>query len=169
MAIPKKVIKFLEEGKIKYELIEHRTVYTAYDKAATLRVPQKTIGKTLAVKLDTKEFIFALIQANKNLDKIKIKKAVNALRKKTGQKAVKKISFATEAWIKKNLKGVKLGAIPPFGKIFKLPVFVDRGLLRNSRIIVSAGDYNWSIKISSVNFKKLTPDLIAGSFSKVKK
>jgi len=169
MATPKKVVKFLEDRKIKYELIEHRTVYTAYDKAATLRVPQKIIGKTLVVKLDTKEFILVLIQANKNLDKVKIKKAVNVLRKKAGQKAVKKISFAKEVWIKKNLKGVKLGAIPPFGKLWKLSVFIDRGLLRNSRIIVSAGDYNWSIKISSVNFKKLEPDLIAGSFSKVKK
>jgi len=41
MGIPQKIIKFLEGNKAKYEQILHRTVYTAFDKATTLGVPQK--------------------------------------------------------------------------------------------------------------------------------
>lgn len=56
--------------------------------------------------------------------------------------------------------------IPPFGNLWRLPTFIDAQLLTQSKIIVNGGDYNWSIKISPANLKKLIPDLIIGSFSK---
>lgn len=166
--VSQKLIKFLETGKIKYETLKHRTVYTAHDKAATLRVPQKIIGKTLAVKLD-RDFSLILIPANKNLDKERLKKTANVLRKKSGQRPVKNINFATEAWIKKNLKGVKVGAIPSLGGLWGLSTFVDRSLINQSKIIINGGDYNHSIKINPASLKKLTPDLLIGSFSKPRK
>ncbi len=156
-AASKKIINFLEKTKTKYELLKHKTVYTAYDKAATLRVPEKIVGKTLVVKLD-KNPALVLISANKNLDKQKLKKLVKA----------KSIDFIKEAWMKKKLKGVKIGAIPPFGNLWKIATFIDRGLMKNPKIIVNAGDYNWSIKINPAVFKKLIPDLIIGNFSKKK-
>ena len=90
MAIPKKVINFLEKGKVKYEAIGHRTVYTAFDKAKTLkrgplaggwrvgRSPEKMVGKTLILKMDGKLTV-VLIPANKNLDLQKFKKLAKAL------------------------------------------------------------------------------------------
>jgi len=158
MPIPKKIIKFLEKAKVKYEPIEHRTVYTAYDKAATLRVPEKIVGKTLVIRMDKKVGL-VLIPANKNFDKGKFKKIAK----------VKEINFIKEAWMKKNLKGVKVGAIPPFGSLWGLPTFIDRSLINQSKIIINGGDYNWSIKINPANLKKLIPDLIIGNFSQVKK
>jgi len=158
MPIPKKIINFLKKNKIKYEPIEHRTVYTAYDKAATLKVPQKIIGKTLVVKLD-KSPALVLISANKNLDKQKLKKVAKA----------KAINFLKEAWMKKNLEGVKTGAIPPFGNLWRLPTFIDKALLREQKIILNSGDYNFSIKISPANLKRLMPNLVVGNFSKPRK
>jgi len=157
MTIPQKVIKFLEKNKVKYEPIKHRTVYTARDKAATLRVPEKIVGKALVMKFD-RNVGLVLIPANKNLDKVKFKKIAKA----------KSVDFVKEAWMKKNLKGVKVGAVPPFGNLFKLSTFVDRGLMRQPEIIVNGGDYTWSIKITPTNFKKLVLDLIIENFSKVK-
>jgi Ala-tRNA(Pro) deacylase len=166
MPIAKKIIKFL--SKIKYEPISHRTVYTAFDKAQTLRVPEKIVGKTLVIKMDG-NFALVLISAHQILDKAKFKKIVNAWRKKLGQRPVKEIGFASEAWMKKNLKGVKVGAIPPFGNLWGLPTFAEKSLLNQSKIIINGGDYNSSIKISSASLKKLIPDLVIGSFGKVKK
>jgi len=157
MAIPQKIIKFLKKAKVKYEPVKHKTVYTAYDKAATLRVPEKIVGKILVMKFDRKVGL-VLIPTNKNLDKAKFKKVTRA----------KSVDFVKEAWMKKNLKGVKVGAFPPFGNLFKLSTFVDRGLMGQSEIIVNGGDYTWSIKITPTNFKKLVPDLIIGNFGKAK-
>jgi Ala-tRNA(Pro) deacylase len=158
MKIPAKLERFLSAAKAKYESIEHRTVYTAYDKAATLKVPEKTIGKTLVLRVD-RGYALVLIPANKLLDKGKFKKVAKA----------KSVDFVKEAWMKKNLKGMRIGAVPPFGVLFKMPTFAERGFLQNPKIIVSAGSHNWSIKIAPGNFKKLVPDLITGSFSAAKK
>jgi len=157
MPVPKRLIKFLDSAKIKYETIKHRTVYTAFDKAATLKVTPKIIGKTLVVKLD-KNPALVLISANKNLDKQKLKKIAKA----------KSIDFIKETWMKKNLKGIKIGAVPPFGNLWKLQTFLDRGLAQNPKIIVNSGEYTFSIKIKAGDIKKLIPDLVMGNFSKTR-
>jgi len=171
MAIPKKVINFLEKSEVKYEIIEHRKVFTAYDKAATLKVPEKISVKTLAVRTSppSKEVVLVSIPADKNLDKDKLKKKINALRKKEGQKAVKKVDFVNEKWVENNLKGIKLGAVPPFGNLWKLANFIEKSLLKNPKIIFNSGDNSFSIKISPKNFEKLMPDLVNDSFSQARK
>lgn len=156
--IPKKIINFLEKNKIKYESVNHRKVYTAFDKAATLRVLEKMIGKTLVMKADKKAAL-VLIPANKNLDKKKFKKIAK----------VKNIDFVKESWMKKNLKGVKVGAIPPFGDLWGFPTFIDRSLVNSPKIILDSGDYGFSIKLKGNVLKKLILDPVIGSLTKVRK
>ncbi len=168
MAILKSLIDLLDQVKVKYEVINHKTVYTALDKAGTLHLDPKCVVKTAVLKLDTKDYAITLIPANKNLDKAKFKKLVNVWRKKQELKAVKKIDFVKEAWMKKNIKG-KLGATPPFGVLFKMPTFIDGVLLKQPKLIINAGEYNQSIKLTKSAFEKvLGKDLIKGSFSKKK-
>jgi Ala-tRNA(Pro) deacylase len=159
----KKLEKFLKENKIQYQEVEHKTVYTAHDKAATLRVPEKTIGKTLVIKID-RDLALVLIPGNKNFDKGKFKKIFNDWRKKTNQKPVKKVDFVSEVLMKNHLKGVKVGAVPPFGRLFKLPAFIDKTLEKEKETILNSGNYNSSIKIKQREFKKI--DFIQGNFSK---
>ena len=158
MHVSKKIINFLDNNKVKFDILRHKTVYTAFDKAATLKVAPKIIGKTLVIRLD-KAPALVLIQANKNLDKQKLNKIAKA----------KNIDFIKEAWIKKNLKGIKVGVVPPFGNLWKTQTFVDRGLMVNQKIIINSGDYNFSIKISPSVLKKIIPDLIPGNFNQIRK
>ena len=158
MAIPKKIIKFLEKNKIKYEIIKHKIVYTAFDKAQTLKVPEKIIGKTLILKIDG-ELAMVLISADRNLEINKLKKIVQK----------KKVELASEKLIKNKIKGVKVGAIPPFGNLWAISTFFDRSLIDQPKIIINGGDYQWSIKIKSSDFKRLIPNLIIGNFSKKRK
>ena len=157
MAVSKKIISFLEKNKVKYEILKHRTVYTAFDKAKTLKIPEKMVGKTLVLKTDGK-LAMVLIPANKNLDKEKIKKLLKA----------KKVELVSERLIKNKFKGVKVGAIPPFGNLWGLRTFIDNSLMREKEIILNGGDYNFSIKLKSKEIKKLVPDSIFGNFGKKK-
>lgn len=168
MPIPQRILNFLKENKIKYETIKHRTVYTAFDKAATLKVKPHIIVKTLILKVDG-GLAMALIPGGKNLDKNKFKKVVNKFRKKQNLKLIKTIDFIPEKLMKNKFKGVKIGAIPPFGNFWRIPTFLDNTLLKEPKIIVNGGDYEWSIKIKTNDFKKLIPGLVIGSFSKTKK
>ena len=175
MAVLKSLTNLLEKTKVKYQIIKHRTVYTALDKAETLHLDPKSIAKTVVVKIGRGKHILALIPANKNLDKIKLKKTINNWLKKTAKvegakktwEKVKEIGFASEAWMKKNIKG-KIGATPPFGKLFKIPTFIDRSLLRAKKIIINTGDYEHSIEFATKQIEKVE-EMIRGGFSQAKK
>ena len=157
MSVPKKIINFLTKVKIKYELLKHKTVYTAFDKSQTLKVNPKIVGKTLILKGDN-ELKVVLIPANRNLD----------LKKFKNFGKFKKVDFVSEKIIKEKFKGVKVGAIPPFGNLWHLQTFFDKNLLKEKEIILNSGDYQFSIKIKPKDLEKLIPDLKKGSFSKSK-
>jgi Ala-tRNA(Pro) deacylase len=156
MAVPNKIINFLKKSKIKYNILEHKKVFTAYDKSQTLKVPEKIVGKTLFAKFNN-SLAIVLIGADKNLDFKKLKKILG-----------KEVKLASERLIKNKIKGVKLGAIPPFGNLWGIKTFVDRSLKKEKKIILNSGDWNFSIEVSPKDLEKLVGDLVWGNFSKKK-
>lgn len=98
-----------------------------------------------------------LVAGNKNLDLSKLKKIAKA----------KKLDFISETIIKNKFKGVKLGAIPPFPELWKLPMFIDAGLAKEKNVFISTGIYESSFKLSPKAFVKL--GAVLGNFSKAKK
>lgn len=154
MPIPKKVIKMLDDLRIKYNIIEHKTVYTAYDLANTLKEDLSSIAKTLIIKADG-SFILIILPASHKLDLVKLKKALG----------VKKIEIAKEKVMKEYFK-VKLGAITPFGKMHKdIPVYIDRALTKTKKIIAGAGSFENSLHICLKDFLKAT-EAEVGFFAK---
>ena len=102
--ILKKLLKFLDDLKMKYEIVEHKTVYTALDSAETQHIKPLETVKTLVMKIGPSKAVLALLPANKNLDKAKFKKVVNDWAKKENLK-IKPPEFAKEIWMKKNIQG----------------------------------------------------------------
>lgn len=161
MKTPKKIINFLDKFGISYDIIEHRKVYTALDKAKTLRVKESMVGKTVVLSYGSYRFL-VLVSADSIINLDKLAKVVS---KKIG-KDVKKISFASEKWIKENIKGMRQGATPPFGDIWNLPVFVEKSFLKNTKIIINSGIHTESIKMTPIAFKKVNNNLVEAVFSK---
>lgn len=166
MAISKKITGFLDKEKYKYQIIEHRTTYTAWDTAQTEKVKPQEVAKTLVLKLE-RDYAVALVPGNKNLDKQKFLKVYNAVQKKNDLKSAKKVEFAKEVWMKKSLPG-KVGATPPFSALLKLPIFADKGLMKSKKVYFNSGEYEFSFLISASEYlKKEKP--VLGSFSISKK
>ena len=152
--IPKKVEGFLAKVGAKYELVGHRTVYTAFDKAATLKIKPGTVAKVLTLKIG-KELVLAAMGSDKNLNIEKLQKLAKT----------EKIAFAKEKTIAENFKGIDPGAIPPFAGLWNLPVFCDKKILESPKIILSAGSYESSLVIISAGFKKANPEMVVGIIS----
>src|SRR3990167_3465380 len=110
MAVPKKTKQYLDKKMAKYDILAHKTVYTAYDAAQTLRKELKVIAKSLLVATD-KAYVIAVIPANMRLDLGKLKKSLQ----------VKKISIPNEKIMVRVFK-VKPGAITAFGGLHKVEV-----------------------------------------------
>lgn len=153
--VPKKLLSYLDKAKIKYKIVRHKTVYTAYDVAQTLGAKLGEIAKTLVVKAD-KNYFLAILPASHKLDLGKLKKLVKA----------KKIEIAKEGVMKKIFK-IKPGALSPFGQIYKVPVYIDKGILKAKQIIAGAGTFEESVVMTAKNFLKAT-DGTTGVFGKKK-
>jgi Ala-tRNA(Pro) deacylase len=140
--IAKNLEKLLKANKIKYEILEHRKVFTAFDAAATQDLKVAEVAKAVLLK-GKKNLYLAVLPAGNNVD-------FKALAKLTEDK----VSMAKETDIKTKLK-TKIGLIPPFGSLFKLPVFIDKKLLKNKKINLPAGSYTESIEMSVKDYLKL--------------
>lgn len=162
MAIAKKISGFLEKKGYKFQVVDHKTTFTAWDVAQTEKIQPGDVVKALVLKGQNDYFV-ALVPADKKLDKTKFLKFINGLRKKTKEKAYAKIDFAKEAWMKKNLPG-KLGAVPPFSELLKIAVYADKLLSKKKFIFLGSGDYEASLRISAKQYFKIENPL-SGNFS----
>jgi prolyl-tRNA editing enzyme YbaK/EbsC (Cys-tRNA(Pro) deacylase) len=167
MAISKKLLNFLEKTKYKYDLIEHKTTYTAYDTARTTQKQEKKVKpeeivKALVVRAD-KDYALALVSANKRLDKKKLLKIINDARKKNKAKPCKSLDLAKEVWMKKNIPG-RVGATSPFQELLKINIYIDTALAKQKNIYVGSGKYEYSIKIPVSQYLK-NEQPIKGGFS----
>ena len=140
MPIPKKIKTYLDKQNIDYEEIAHKTVYTAYDAALTLKKELKEIAKNLIVKADN-TYALVIVPADKRLDLNKIKKALKA----------KKISIPDEKVIVRVLK-IKPGAVSSFGKLHKLEILVDKAMTGTKKAIFSTGSLSDSVLIKVKDF-----------------
>lgn len=141
MAVAKPLLKYLDKAEIKYEIVPHKKVYTAYDLAQTLGEKLDGIAKTLLVKVELpsvkgkgKHYIL-VIPASYRANFQKIKKQLKA----------KKVEMAME----KTLKKLRLnpGAITPFGGYHKLEVLMDKALLKSQKVLASAGAHTEALRV----------------------
>ncbi len=167
MPILKDLQKLLEKNKIKYEVVSHKKVFTAFDSAETQHINPKEVVKTLVMKISPKKHVLALISADKNLNKEKFLKEINKWLKIEGEKIAQAVDFAKEVWMKKNIKG-KVGATVPLGSFYKMATFIDKELIKQKNLILNSGEYEKSIKIATNKFLGIE-DMIKGSFSQAKK
>jgi len=160
--LPLKLVKYLHKTGVKHQILEHRTVYTALDVAATMKKKMNEIAKSLLVQAD-KNYYLVLLPADYNLDFKKLKKAISA---KTG-KTIKVVKIPAEKVMQTVLK-IKAGAMSAFGKLHELPVYVDKGLVKTKKAVFSSGSFNHSVEMAVKDFIKLE-NAVLGSFSIKKK
>lgn len=142
MPIPKKLLGHLDKNKIKYEVLKHKTVFTAYDLAQTTKHKLQEIAKTLLVKAD-KKYYLVTIPAHYKLDFGKVKKMLKA----------KKVDIAKEKDMKTQFN-TKPGAMTPFGTMHKAEVLIDKTLLKAKQMIFSAGSFTESLRMKVKDYIK---------------
>lgn len=150
----KKILKYLEKNGIKFELVDHRKVYTAYDLAQTAGAKLDEIAKTLLVKAEIPElkkkgaYYVVVIPASYHLDLVKVKKALKA----------KSVELAPEKIFKK--LGIEPGAVSPFGSQRDFGVLVDKGLSTAKQVVVGAESFVQSLKIKAKDLVEIEGALV---------
>jgi nondiscriminating aspartyl-tRNA synthetase len=134
----------LDKHKADYKTYEHEPVYTS-EQAAKARGTKLAQGAKALVMYADEKPIMAVLPADRNIDteqfKIKFK--------------FKRLRMATKVEVRQ-LTGIEVGAVPPFGNLFGLPLYVDKALGDNQEIAFNAGLHTKSVKIKHRDFVALT-------------
>ena len=140
----KKLKEYLDKEKIKYVSIMHSTAYTAQEVAASAHITGKELAKTVIVELDGK-MAMAVLPANRKI-------VLQDLREVTGSDQVK---FASEEQFKEKFPECETGAMPPFGNLYDMDVYVAEALTMNEDIAFNAGSHTEVIKMRFEDFERL--------------
>ncbi len=144
MAISPRIRSFLEENGVRFECCSHPPAFTAQETAAAQHVPGQLLAKTVIVKLDGR-LAMAVLPAPYNIDFQRLRAAAGAER----------VELAREEEFAQLFPDSDVGAMPPFGNLYGLAVYVDEALTRDKEIYFNAGSHTESIKMSYEDFARL--------------
>lgn len=140
----RKLKEFLDNQGVKYETLSHSIAYTAQEIAARAHIPGKDVAKTVMVQIDGR-MAMAVLPASYQVDFHLLKKASGA----------KRVDLATEAEFAELFPECELGAMPPFGNLYGMDVYVAESLTEDKEIAFSAGSHTELIKMDYADFARL--------------
>lgn len=149
MAIAKPLEKYLRDTKVKYNVVPHKTVFTVYDLAQTLKLKMDQVVKSLLVKVDQK-YLLVVMPAHYRLDFGKLKKALKA----------KKVDIAKEKDMQTKFN-TKPGAMTPFGPVHKVEVVADKSLGKIKEALFSAGSFTDSVRLKTKDYLRAVEPTLA--------
>jgi len=153
MTILKKLKDYLEKNQVRYEVGYHERIYTSQEIAAAMHVPGKELAKVVMVKADGK-MVMLVLPASYRVDTKKLKKVLQC----------KRLGIAKEKNFEELFPDCEVGAMPPFGNLYNLEVWVDQVLAEDELIVFRAGSHVETLKIKYNDYARLVNPKV-GDFS----
>jgi Ala-tRNA(Pro) deacylase len=140
----KKLHEFLDQHQVKYVTISHSPAYTAQEVAASAHIPGKEVAKTVMVKLDGR-LAMAVLPASSRVNFERLKNAAG----------VSQAELASEREFRDLFPECDVGAMPPFGNLYGLEVFVAESLTEDEEITFNAGTHTELMRLAYKDFGRL--------------
>jgi len=150
MAILSALERALDEGRVPYEVRSHPKAFTARGVAAAEHVPGIDVAKVVVLHADG-GFLMAVLPALYRVD-------VTRLRHETG---TQHLHLASEEDLSRLFPECEPGAMPPFGKLYGIPVWVDEPLTREHQIVFNAGTHTETVHLAYDDFARLVQPHVA--------
>jgi len=139
-----KLKSYLDENKVKYLTIKHSSAYTAQEIAALAHVPGKDLAKTVIIKINGK-MAMAVLPASYKVSFDELKKTLG----------IDEVRLAYEQEFIDKFPDCEAGAMPPFGNIYGMEVFVADSLAEDEEIAFNACSHTELMKMKYSDFEKL--------------
>lgn len=136
--------RLLDANHVKYETIAHLPAHTAQETAAVAHVPGREFAKTVIVSIDGR--LAMVVQNAKSLVPLaRIKAATGA----------RDVHLASEQEFEGRFPDCETGAMPPFGNLYGMEVFVTQALAEDEEIAFNAGSHTELVKLGYQDFARL--------------
>lgn len=141
--------QYLTDQHVYFEVQEHRQVYTIQEVAAALHEKGEHVAKVFIASVDGQPVMLVLpAPAQVDLDKVR------ALLKAKDARRAREFEFA-------QLFGdCDVGSMPPFGNLYRVPVYLDRSLVEEPYIVFQAGTHHTTMKIAMSDYQQLVKPVI---------
>ena len=139
-----KIRKYLDENKVKYAVISHSPAYTAQETAQIAHISGKEMAKTIIVEMDRK-MAMVVLPASYKIN-------IGLLEDMTGSEDIR---IAGENEFKSLFPGCETGAMPPFGNLCSMDVYVAKRLTEDKEIAFNAGNHRELIVMKYKDFDRL--------------
>jgi Ala-tRNA(Pro) deacylase len=154
MAVKAAVQEFLRRANVPYAVYPHTPAFTAADEADVMGVPERDWAKVVVCFAD-REPIQAVVPANYAVD-------LDRLRVVAGASAIRLADEEELEWL---FPDCELGAMPPFGPMYRQRVFVDETLTAEDDIVFNAGTHGDAVAMKYMDFDAMTNPIV-GRFAR---
>jgi Ala-tRNA(Pro) deacylase len=129
---------------VPFETQHHRVAYTAQDVAASEHLPGQLMAKVVMAVADS-ALIMLVLAAEHRADLTKVRTELRA----------RELWLADESDFASRFADCEIGAMPPFGNLYNLPVYVDQTLTEDPSIVFQAGTHSETMRIRYADFARL--------------
>lgn len=148
--LAKTLKNYLDQWKVKYITITHSKAYTAHEIAESAHIPDSMLAKTVMVAMDG-ALAMAVIPADQRVD-------LEGLRELSHADHVR---LAREDEFEVFFPDCEPGAMPPFGNLYDMSVYVSPALAAEGELAFNAGSHTELIKMSWADFERLVRPRVA--------
>lgn len=142
-----KIIKKLDDSGVVYQVIEHKPVKTSEEAASVRGTPMNMAPKAMIIKKESGEYVMFALPADEKLD-------IEAVRKIVKQN----VRLATPQEVETDF-GIKVGAVPPFGPLLGMEMYLDKEFWDKDEIVFNAGRRDRSIRMKALDLIKAAEPL----------
>jgi Ala-tRNA(Pro) deacylase len=144
MPILRKLKEVLDQANISYEVYHHALAYTAQEVVTAQHLSGKEMAKVVMLNVDG-DLVMGVIAASHKINLNTVKASLGA----------KEARLASEDEFTSRFPECEIGAMPPFGNLFGLPVFVDPALEKDEYIYFNAGNHVQTVRLKYQDFARL--------------
>ena len=144
MPIMKKLRELFDEAKVSYEVYNHPLAYTAQEVAEKQHFSGDQMAKVVMLEVDDK-LVMGVVTGSQKVNLNTVKDSLGA----------HEARLAREDEFISKFPNCEIGAMPPFGNLFGVPVYVDPAVAKDESIYFNAGNHVQTVRLCYKDFEKL--------------
>jgi len=150
----KKLTEFLSTNQVKYATILHSPEYTAAEVAQSAHIKGEHLAKSVILNADNR-LLMMVLPASHRVDLDALKSVIGAF----------KFELSSENEFKGLFPTCELGALPPFGNLYGMDVYLADCLVEDELLTFCAGSCSELIQMEFKDFQRLVePKVISAGF-----
>lgn len=146
MSIAKRLQDYLDREGIRYELVEHSHTTTSSQTAQAAHVPGRRVAKSVVIHHEL-GYVLAVVPSTHRVMLGALQDIVE-----------KRLGLASEDEVARIFNDCDLGAVPPVGAAYGVPVVLDESLDDASDLYLEGGDHKTLVHVTGDAFRALTKD-----------